>query len=325
MRQWLAQACGAEPGNCSVRGPIAVRDNSVLFYAECDRLPSAALVKICLAPDTRQPDADAARSEYAGLLAVHRAMRSSQHLSVPRPYILQPDVGLLAIEWVPGKNIAKRLSSWICGRGSAESYVAQSAKWLKAFHACHRLPAAALDVDSKLSFIATIESSFPSSDEVFYAGVAQLRRSAGAAAAAKLPRSWIHGDFTPDNLIVSGERVLGIDTQLRHENAVVYDLAPFLNHLALALLEPSGWPLLRSHQALRRTFVATYLDGSAINLEIPLAWTQLYLALQHWHSARQRNFGALRRCFVDVSHRSLTRQLVHAFAETDPPKTNLGR
>jgi hypothetical protein len=47
-----------------------------------------------------------------------------------------------------------------------------------------------------------------------------FRRSAAAAASIDLKRSWLHGDFKTDNLIVSGQRIVGIDLQIKHENAV---------------------------------------------------------------------------------------------------------
>jgi hypothetical protein len=297
-----------------VRGPIAVRDYSALFYAECKLFPGPALAKICLDPQTHEPDSGAAQRQYDALVRVHGAMKTVPGFSVPQPYLILPEIALLAMEWIPGVNLGKALFSWRSSADDAKAYMARSASWLRAFHACRRLSAGRLDVETRMPILEDIAGrAVP--DDAFHAGVEQLRRTAHAAGFVELPRAWIHADFTPDNVILSGSRTIGIDMQIQHENTVVYDLAPFLNHLALGLYEPSGWLLARFHDELRKTFLTAYFEGEHDGMNAPLAWVQLYMALQQWRSARQRAGHPLRRRFRDFEYRQLTSDLARRLAE----------
>ena len=296
-----------------VRGPIAVRDYSLLFYAESDAFPAPALIKICLGARTGEPDSEAAQRQYNALARVHKAMMPAPEFSVPQPYFVRPDVALLAMEWIGGVNAAKKAFSWGSSAKRAEAYLARCATWLRMFHGCGRRAPAHLDMQERLPILEQL-SDCPVRDDAFHDGLRQLHHSADAAAATALPRAWIHGDFTADNVILSGSRTIGIDLHIEHENAVVYDLAAFLNNMTLSLCEPGGWLLARSHVRLRDAFLRTYCQGETDRMETAVAWVQLYMALQQWRSARQRTDRALRRGFLDFEYRRLTCDLVRRLA-----------
>lgn len=278
-------------------------------------MPSPALVKICLKPHTGEIDSDAALAQYNALVRAHSAMQHVSALSVPQPYLVRPEIGLLVTEWVSGRSMALLLSSWHCREATAKEYMARGARWLRTFHASHALAPSHLDVDARLLGVAAIEATVAAPDDAFSRGLSELRHSARAAAAWMVPRSWIHGDFTPDNLIVSGSRTIGIDIHLRHESSIVYDVASFLNHLALTLCQPTGWLLARSHARLRTTFLANYLDGPEEQIALPLAWIQLYMLLQQWDSARARGRQSLRGALLNSCYRTVTWHLVRRISE----------
>ena len=326
MQQHLAQhdaTLGGRATRCIVKGPVAVRDYSVLFYADSDAFPSEALIKVCVDQTTGRPDGPAAQRQYRALAKVHEAMAWASGFSVPQPYLIRSELGLLAMEWVRGANVAKRAFSWLSSISNSEKCVARSAAWLRAFHASGRLPPSHLDVHVRLPVLEEMtRRALP--NDAYHAALAQLRRSADAAAAIALPRAWIHGDFTADNVILSGAQTIGIDMHLEHENAVVYDLASFLNNLALSLYEPRGWRLGRSHERLRDTFLSTYFQGDAGQMEMPVAWVQLYMAVQQWRSARQHAGHTLRGHLVDWQFQRLTLYLVRRLASVGPANRNSG-
>jgi tRNA A-37 threonylcarbamoyl transferase component Bud32 len=288
-------------------GPIAIRRNSVLFYAEGNVFPSPVMVKVCLNPSTGEADGEAAIAQYDAAVRVYTAMQRSSTFSVPRPYLVQPDAGLLVMEWISGSSVGHLLSSLRCSAATGVESVIRCARWLRHFHECHVLPASHLDVSERLRRLDHLEVHVP--DRVFRHGLDQLRLAADAAAQMSLPRSWIHGDFKADNVILSGSRTLGIDVHLRRENAVVYDLASFLNNLAVTRYEPSGWSLARSYTRLRSAFLSAYAGASSECLMLPVAWVQLFMLLQQWHSSRGRT-GRFRMAFVDYCHRRITCDLV---------------
>lgn len=314
IERWLLDHCqrspASEPARCFARGPVAVRDNSQLFYAECTTFPSPIAVKLCLSPRTVQPDPDSAHRQYDALLRVSRAMGDEAEFSVPRPYLVRADVGLLATEWVAGESMTALVFSWHCASTQARQLLARAGRWLRCFHGCHALAAGRLEVDEKLAFLAEMQTTQAVQDPVFFHALARLRESAEAAAAITLERSWIHGDFKTDNLIVSGPRTVGVDIHLRHENVVIYDLAPFLNHLELALCHPKGWRLARCWALLRDTFLSNYFAARDGAIDLPLSWVQLYLLLQGWCTARTHAGSWLRAIFVDHIYRIVASRLV---------------
>jgi len=170
-------------------------------------------------------------------------MQSDARYTVPRPYLLDRERALLAIEWIDGVMMTASIASWRSGAVHAHGLMGQAGTWLRHFHRAHPLGNGSLDVAEKLRHLSEYDGSALAQESVFAQGVAELRRSAAAAASINLERSWIHGDFKTDNLIVSGQRIVGIDVQSRYENTVAYDLAPFINHLELTFCQPTVWRL----------------------------------------------------------------------------------
>ena len=77
-------------------------------------------------------------------------------------------------------------------------------------------------------------------------------------------RALVHGDFSPKNIIVSGEgvsaRVLLLDFEVAHLGNPVFDLAFMLNHFTLkAIYKPR---LSERYCGAARSFWSTYLDSA---------------------------------------------------------------
>ena len=77
-------------------------------------------------------------------------------------------------------------------------------------------------------------------------------------------RGLVHGDFSPKNIIVSGEgataRVLLLDFEVVHLGNPVFDLAFMLNHFTLKAIYKPG--LSEQYCAAARSFWSTYLDSA---------------------------------------------------------------
>jgi hypothetical protein len=302
-----------------------VRDNSRLFYAECTAFPSPLAVKLCLRPRTVQPDSDSAQRQHDALLRVFRALGNAGQFTVPRPYLVRADAGLLATEWIAGDSMNALLLSWRCSRAVAQRLLARAGRWLRCFHDAHALVPARVDLEDKLTFVAEMRDAHAVHDPVFFAALRRLCESAEAAAEVSVARSWIHGDFKADNLLVSGPRTVGMDIHLRHESPVIYDLAPFLNHLELGLCHPRGWRFAGCRALLREAFLTSYFGARSEALDVALSWVQLYLLLQGWHTAREHARSWLRCRLIDHSYRLVASRLAArltaggaAMAQTEP-------
>jgi hypothetical protein len=209
--------------------------------------------------------------------------------SVPRPYLLRADVGLLAMQWIPGLSMTRLLLNWRCGPEGARQMMVRAGRWLRWFHDRHELAPTRFKTAWKLRVISETARAGTFRDPVFSRALAQLRESAEAVAAVKVSRSWVHGDFTTHNLIVWGPRTVGIDFEMQEDDTpVLFDLATFLINLERTLLKPQAWLLAGSGATLRQTFIRSYLDGREDAIELPLAWEQLFMILRIWADLRAR-------------------------------------
>ncbi len=267
---------------CIVRGPLVSQEKSRIFYAECLRYATPVAVKRCLKAGTLTADRVDADRQYHGLQRVFEKMGGDGDFSVPIPYELFEREGIYVTEWISGKNVTNELFSPGCTREHALELMAKAAHWLRRFHASHRLSSGCLDVEEKLEGVAELEKNNAPKARAFHRGIDALRSAASAAGKSELERSWVHGDFKADNLIVSGARVVGIDVYVRHENTVIHDLAPFMNHIDLSYFGPRSWRRPVGRDQLRDTFLRSYLGAASGVIALPLVWLRLYMMLCRW-------------------------------------------
>lgn len=288
-------------GLCTVTGPIREADNGTVFYLESAGLPSAAAVKICRSGRQRKPDPASARQQYDALARVGERWTHSDGLECVRPYALFEDQALMVMEWVPGRPLTGELLAFKTSAQRAEELAARAGHWLSAFHRLGRLAPQPLDVEEKRGVFDAMSGWKPARNRIFRDAAALLSATAQAAASEPVTHSWIHGDFKLDNLLYDGARMTGIDVQLRHSNAVVYDVGSFLNHMEMCCLDPRNpWRIPD-----RDRLVARFLEGYSRALPRPpalaLAWCRLYQLLCSWNTATGRPAG-LRRYLLEWAH-----------------------
>lgn len=313
--EWLSRALEGCPDSvlratsCEIRGPLFVRQNSRIFFAKHPGLPGPAAIKLCLLPFTDTPDGPTARLEFEGLQRVHAAMTNADY-SVPRPYFLCEAQGLLAMEWIAGKDMTTLLFSG-CAFPEAEKLMQLAAGWLRCFHRAGRLAPARLDAGARLDQADVRLGQSPlARDPVFSNALWRMRETAKDAGAAEFERGWIHGDFKTDNLILADKRTVGLDIHSRIENVVLYDVGPFLNHLDLKLLHPRAWRLWRQRARLGKAFLAAYGFETSESAMLSLNWLRLYFMLAGWDSLARKRMGAVPSLMLHRLYRHATRRVI---------------
>ena len=290
-----AAASGRAGAAVEVIGPVAERANSRIFYARGGALPHPLAVKLCLRPHILDPDPDAARQQYAALARVAEGMPGERFRAV-RPYHLWEDLGVYAAEWVPGRSMTERLFRPLCPPARALELVRRAAGWLWCFHAAGLEAPGTLEVADKVAELPTLARAGSGLPAAFPEALGLLGATAARAARPRLPRSWIHGDFKTDNLLVCGEAVVGLDIQLSHVNVALHDVASFLNHLDLSLRQPQAWRPASFRGTLEATFLREYF-GAPLDpgVRVALAWVRLYALLDVWLMVEQSPAPGLRK------------------------------
>lgn len=120
----------------------------------------------------------------------------------------------------------------------------------------------------------------------------------------------LHGDFKTDNLIVSGNNLVGIDTRLAHTAISFRDIAYFINQLDLLFYQPKGLCL---RWFLRSQFHTAFLKGVR-GIWLPeqyfaLLWMRLAAILMVWANSNSTLRKNPRRHYLDFVYRHLTKQL----------------
>lgn len=270
--------------NCRVVGPVRVSRTSRLFRCTGDELAGAVALKFCLTADGK-PDFATAQSQYTALERIAGlASRSAASVRVVRALGLIEEHACLAMEWIEGRSVAAALA----GPMIAETEIRTGSKavgcWLRGFHAMHRL------ADRPMScavMLANLELQTPpaqalASNRHFARGQAALERTAPTIAAIPVPIAHHHGDFKAENLMMTGEGLIGLDIAAHWDDAVTLDLAKFIRDLTFGAWRPSGWLLGRRHRLIADTFLDGYGATGHPTWQAPLHWAQLHGLLRFW-------------------------------------------
>ena len=301
----------AEP--LTVRGPIYTLEYSDIYRAECGRFGFPLAVKVCKDPATGQTDQATAKNQFLALDRVGSRMTSTDY-GVPRTVALIEDQAIIITEWVYGDNLTRILYRRRSSSATALDLLRRAGIWLRLFHSSNPLRPGRLDVSEKIASIREAHKRGDVRSGIVSQAVALLEASAERAGAGTLRRSWIHGDYKTDNLLVEGRRLVGLDVHVIHESAVHYDVAAFLNRLQLTLLHPKAWRLLPYRPSFEEGFVSESLQLEADNTVLPLGWIRLYMMLCSWMNQQTRETNWMQRHYMELCFRRLTRQLMRDLA-----------
>lgn len=308
---------GDSQQRCSVKGPLHDFENSLLFRAEnidlgSDELPSQVAIKLCLDSPDRIPSPIAAITEAEALRQVYAHLAPDSCYRVPRPFSILTGHGFVVTEWIDGRSLTRHCLDWRCSPREVCDLIRRAGIWLRRFHDCRVLSDGPIEIDRILSGIEeTFEEAAPSfaTDLVARTGANLLAETAGSISGIPLARSWLHGDFKADNLLISGQHLVGIDIHLAFENVVVNDLAQFLNHFELLICHPQGWRLVPLRHAIVNACIEGYVgEGPAIPRRA-LAWVRLSAVLNLWANRAPAWVSPQKRWFLSRCFRRLTRRI----------------
>lgn len=275
----LYATCLQVGGRCEVEGPLSVSEESVTYRATCPAPLRSVLLK------HPRGQGMPAHLQYEGLLLAHRRLVGQSGLLVPRVYPYLLDDGFVIVEWIDAPTVGELLRDPRTSPTRAASVLEVAGKWLKAFHADRDTQHGRLNLQEMLDDIrtgVTHGAGWSGVPRWFHSHLALLEAFKPMLESVSLPFGPKHGDFKPDNVMVNRDGVIGIDISSVRNGPIVHDLAHFLLHLDLQLMEPRGWRLLPLRRRLRSAFLRGYgLDGQSARTSL-LSWVVLQRTLSHF-------------------------------------------
>lgn len=292
----------------ALEGPISVRDNSEVFHATIETaVPLEAAIKRCRLPQTKMPDEAAAEEQFVALQRVHAAFaKRDRRYRVPTPLYLAPALGTLAMSWIDGESLTRKMRHPAVYLEGPRWFEAIGA-WLGNFHQAGPARRRRVDLGQQLRVAEELRAS-PLPDRSFAKALLTVQKTAPLLANVEVEASWLHGDCKTDNFILCGQDIYGIDISLSHENPVEYDLAQFLNNLDLILASPQHLHLLGMQSKLEKAFWRGYRSTGPSVSHAYLDWLRLIFSLSFWHSTlteQKRNLRSwmLNRMFAKLVER----------------------
>lgn len=283
-------------------------DNSRIYHATVHTAPPTELaVKFCLVPKTGNADTSAAADQFVALQRVHRAMsRFPAHFRTPTPIFLDAEQAAFAMTWVDGESLTRKISgpaAYING----QRYFERVGAWMGHFHTVGFRETRNVNLEERIAVIDAqrVDSG---ADRIFSRATLLLEESTDVLKGSKATIAWLHGDCKTDNFIIDGETVYGIDISLIHENPVEYDLAQFLNNLALLTMSPRRLYLGGMRHKFEEAFWQGYLCAGPSVSGAYLVWLRLGFSLSFWHTMTHDlkpglRKWALNRMFAALVHR----------------------
>lgn len=318
LSEWSCPECSNRGRWTFERRPIR-RYQSIVSIVRCDSCGLRVFVKRhAVKSGSEELNRENAKSEYCALCTVFREFPQDDEFGTPEPLLLDTYRSVLAIRFIDGVPVSHYLMhrrephAW----RKREEYVTRASRWLRRFHGACQLDQVALDADEKYEVIREKWTGVRQPRSVREA-LTSLRETRVGLDEMPLARSWVHGDFTPDNVMLERERTIGIDIGLRANNAVTYDIGSFLNHIRLMshpVCMKSNYP---KHCVLEEAFLADY-GYTGEHERRALSWIRLYFMLSYWKAYLERSpahrANVTRRLQFSYSVECLKRELMQWFS-----------
>jgi len=272
-----------------VNAPVWRGRNAFVYKVEAPWLPGTAALKACREWTTGKPDAAAARRQFVALTNVEEKFGRDGRFRVPAPYALFEQHAAYLAEWIEGTSMARALSARMADEPSAVRLVLDAGAWLRRFHASNEACHGRVDVEAQLSELVagSRDSLIAGRRRRDSASLAALRAMAPEIADIEVARSWVHGDFKPDNLLVTHDCIYAIDVAASDANIIGFDIALFLNGLAAVANDSHNSTLVGCLPALEDAFWQGY-GGPELALRRVVTWLRISLLLEARAAASAR-------------------------------------
>ncbi|MFK7941158.1 MAG: phosphotransferase family protein [Roseovarius sp.] len=184
-----------------------------------------------------QPDSPAPQRNWDEMVRVWPQMHSAPHC-IAEPLHFSPEHQLLVMSYAPGTPLMQHI--WQSDPGTREQWLAPAARWLRAY-------AQGSEFEVRARAGVWFERAEKAAATQPHRNLARLEASVLEQLRRLLPafeQPWrnaiTHGDFHPNNLLLEGTCLTGIDVGGSAAIPIYKDMARFLMHMGRRGLIPSG-------------------------------------------------------------------------------------
>lgn len=237
---------------CEISNNFISTKNSIVFQGECSNFPGQLAIKWHRDPATL--------GDFEAVTKVQDNFGSGVDYAVPNFFAQLPEDNIEITEWVDAEPLSVQLKHADLDRKKMNAYFYRAGAWIYKFHNVESLSPTTVPSEQKLEALRTeLAGRKLWADKVSKNAFLLLEEHADTVANIPASQGLIHGDFTPDNILISDGKTVGIDFTTRFRNAVVLDLANFITHLILLAWEPRN--ILNGLYSGREELVFSFLEG----------------------------------------------------------------
>lgn len=256
------------------------RDNSITAVARCEACGERVFLKRIIRAEHGSVEAQA-QYEFDVTSILYKAFSDSSRRRVVRP--LARLGTLLVFEFVNGSPLTKMLRR---GRRIAPltDLMAETGIWFSEFHEIGGVTYGGVDLGHKLEMIKVRCVAEGLGSPTTAKALAYMTGLLDDISGSTLPHVRLHGDAKPDNFLLSGQELIGIDVDWRYRNLAEYDLAQFL--IQFSALRAGFLSRQVQQQELENAFLEEYQRRRQVDMGV-LVWLRIYYFLSFWLSWRK--------------------------------------
>ncbi len=288
-------------GGWKLNGQPSRRLNSLTAEASCQNCGQAIFLKKMLECDGI-PAQQCAEMEFSAASKLDTLFKKSPEYGVVEP--LERIGSLLIFEFIRGITPVTALK--MSPVDEAASLMSRLGRWFAKLHDASADGKQTGDLAGRFEAMKTWSEHQKSYPEVGRA-LLYLKTHLPQLEPDLSRYRQLHGDAKPENFLIEGDRVVGIDIGWRFLQLPENDLAQFLTQHELSVCGFFGNIEESRHRTLEKAFLEGYQSLTTIDESI-LAWLRVYFLLHLWFTTRETSI--LHRLRWDIVYRrSLDRLL----------------